>query len=74
MGFQETGAPPQTISWWTGEFFFSHNFVLNDWECFFHQVGQFGFGSSIVLVFEAPEGLQFPTKEMETVKYGQHLL
>lgn len=38
------------------------------------QVGQFGFGSSIVLVFEAPEGLQFPTKEMETVKYGQHLL
>ena len=41
---------------------------------FFHQVGQFGFGSSIVLVFEAPEGLQFPTKEMETVKYGQHLL
>ena len=38
------------------------------------QVGQFGFGSSIVLVFEAPQGLQFPTREMELVKFGEHLL
>ena len=35
------------------------------------QVGQFGFGSSIVLVFEAPQGLQFPTREMELVKFGE---
>jgi hypothetical protein len=37
-------------------------------------VGQFSFGSSIVLLFEAPAGLTFPVEPMASVRYGQHLL
>ena len=38
------------------------------------RIGHFSFGSSIVLLFEAPEGLQFTRDNMTKVKYGQHLL
>ena len=37
-------------------------------------VGNFSFGSSIVLLFEAPEGLQFLISSFEKVKYGEHFL
>jgi len=37
-------------------------------------VGNFSFGSSIVLLFEAPQGLQFSAKAFSKVKYGEHLL
>ena len=37
-------------------------------------VGNFSFGSSIVLLFEAPLGLEFPISCFDKVKYGQHFL
>lgn len=37
-------------------------------------VGNFSFGSSIVLLFEAPVGLEFLTSSFRKVKYGEHFL
>ena len=37
-------------------------------------VGNFSFGSSIVLLFEAPVGLEFLTSSFDKVKYGEHFL
>ena len=38
------------------------------------EVGNFSFGSSIVLLFEAPLGLEFTIKPFEKVKLGYHVL
>ncbi len=38
------------------------------------KVGQFSLGSSIVLLFEAPRGLQFPHPPLHKIRYGEHLL
>ena len=38
------------------------------------EVGNFSFGSSIVLLFEAPLGLEFTMKPFEKVKLGNHVL
>ena len=38
------------------------------------EVGNFSFGSSIVLLFEAPLGLEFSMKPFEKVKLGNHVL
>ena len=38
------------------------------------EVGNFSFGSSIVLLFEAPLGLEFTIKPFEKLKLGNHVL
>ena len=38
------------------------------------EVGNFSFGSSIVLLFEAPLGLEFSMRPFEKVKLGNHVL
>ena len=37
------------------------------------RLGHFSLGSSVVLVFEAPEGFQFQVEAGQSVKYGQPL-
>lgn len=37
------------------------------------RIGHFSLGSSIVLVFEAPDNFEFEVEVGQTVKYGQSL-
>lgn len=37
------------------------------------RIGHFNLGSSIVLVFEAPDHFEFQVKPGQTIKYGQPL-
>lgn len=36
-------------------------------------IGQFKLGSSVVLIFEAPEDFQFEVEPGQVIKYGQRL-
>ena len=38
------------------------------------EIGHFSFGSSIVLIFEAPLGLQFTRAPRDEVRLGEYLL
>ena len=38
------------------------------------EIGHFSFGSSIVLIFEAPLGLQFTRAPRDKVRLGEYLL
>ena len=58
--------------WTAGEY---HDYKPNQREMFKkgESFGEFNLGSTIVLIFEAPEDLEFTVKTGQQVKYGQLL-